>query len=115
MNYEEFVTWFINEHLGHENAVSRSELRLLTKNDDRVSREYIAMAREDGCIIINIGKVYFLVDWDDPEDNRQYMRFYAVELKRRDTLIKDCETYKKYADAAKEHEWKADKRENVAS
>lgn len=115
MNYEEFVTWFINEHLGHEKAVSRGELKLLTKNDDRVTREYIAMAREDDYIIINIGNGYFLVDWDDPEDQRQYMQFNAVEQKRNETQMKACRTYQKWADKVKEFGWIAEKKESVES
>lgn len=115
MNYEEFVTWFINDHLGHENAVSRGDLKVLTKNDDRVTREYIAMAREDGYIIINIGNGYFLVDWDDPEDEKEFLKFYSVERKRAKTQLQALETYKKYADKVKEYGWTAKKRENVAS
>ena len=62
---------------GKDNAISRSWLRYALGTSDRQVRKMIAQAREDGYLIINTGKGYYI-----PDDVADLIRFYRREKKR---------------------------------
>ena len=62
---------------GKDNAISRAWLIWALDTSDRQVRKMIAQAREDGYLIINTGKGYYI-----PDDVADLIRFYRRERKR---------------------------------
>ena len=62
---------------GKDNAISRSWLRYALGTSDRQVRKMIHDAREDGYLIINTGKGYYI-----PDNKEDLIRFYRREKAR---------------------------------
>lgn len=69
--------------VGHRNAVTRDELRLMTGMHDRQIRRAIEKARSE-CIILNVqdGKGYYRPDPHDDVDRAEINIFYRQERRR---------------------------------
>lgn len=88
MKYEEFIIFFNNHHKGHRHTITRRELAMHTRLNDRDNRAYIEQAWRDGYFIINNndGWGYFLVDFNDPADVGMFIKYISVEERRKKTI-----------------------------
>ena len=69
--------------VGHDNAVTRQELVMLTGFGDRQIRDMIAKARRDTPILnMQDGKGYYKPDMNDPVDLAETNRFCEQETRR---------------------------------
>lgn len=62
---------------GKDNAISRSWLRYAIGKSDRQIRQMIRDAREDGYLIVNTGKGYYI-----PDDVADLIKYYRREKRR---------------------------------
>lgn len=80
--------------IGHDNAISRCDLRQLTKLSDRDMRHAIEHARYAGAPVINNGHGYFIPDSDDLEDVHQCREYMHAMSSRTQALEAGVEVLK---------------------
>lgn len=75
--------------IGHENAITRRRLSVLTGLGDRTVRELIAKARETS-VILNLqdGNGYYRPDLMDPEDHAALRRYIFQENSRSGAILR---------------------------
>lgn len=83
--------------VGHRNAVSRKDLRLLTGFGDRKVRSDIQRLRAT-LPIINSGAGYYIPDSEDPIDKTEARRYLLTERAKAKEINKGLDTVKRFID-----------------
>ena len=77
---------------GHENAISREELRRRSGLCDRHARSCIEKENMTGELILNNGEGYFL--YGGPADDADFDAYIRSEMARARSIVLKCETMK---------------------
>lgn len=87
MNKDNII--FVADYIpvGHENAITRRDLKGILHISDRRIRRLIEIARLNGTPIINNGSGYFIARYDDLEDVLQ-VNDYIASMRNKETAIR---------------------------
>lgn len=83
--------------VGHRNAISRKDLRLLTGLGDRKIRSDIQHLRAT-LPIINSGAGYYIPNSEDPIDKAEARRYLLTERAKAKEINKGLDTVKRFID-----------------